>query len=202
MDGGLRQYALPATASQVLLLVLPSNDSFPSPASSFLCDSDNLSYDECIRPLGPEHHLQPDRIYFVLPASDLRRRLSAANMAALAVKASAALATPDPPSRKNIKKKKSRTRISPAVLPVNTETDHKRIKDPSAAAAAGISRSPSLRAMKSTKYSSKRARMAVRSFRLKLSTIYEGSVLDSIGCRSSRRHHLNHSSAAIPDWDF
>nr|GFB49671.1 hypothetical protein [Tanacetum cinerariifolium] len=60
----------------------PSNST-----SFFVCNSDNLSYDQHIRALDAQHELDAGQIYFVLPVSKLRDRLSASEMAALAVKA-------------------------------------------------------------------------------------------------------------------
>ncbi|KAL5211714.1 hypothetical protein ABZP36_022561 [Zizania latifolia] len=61
-------------------------------AAFFVCNSDALSFDEHPPALAHGEPLRPGELYFVLPAAMRRRRLSIADMAALAVRASAALA--------------------------------------------------------------------------------------------------------------
>lgn len=186
LNGALRQHPLPANVSHVL----EAERSSSSSSSCFVCNSDALYYDDFIPALDPDHELQADQIYFVLPASRLQKRLTASDMAALAVKASVALQNAS--SGNGVRRKKSR--ISP-VLVVNqsvplksseVDRDSEGIDDgyapkwakkaPSAnGAAGGLSRAGSVRKLQ--RYTSKRAKWAVRSFRLRLSTIYEGAVL-------------------------
>ncbi|KAM0847157.1 hypothetical protein ACQ4PT_055203 [Festuca glaucescens] len=59
----------------------------------FVCSSDALYFDEDVPALGGGELLRPGQIYFVLPAAMLGRPLSSADMAAMAVRASEALAT-------------------------------------------------------------------------------------------------------------
>ncbi|KAG0463591.1 hypothetical protein HPP92_019142 [Vanilla planifolia] len=84
IDGKLVEYS----ASFSVADVLGQNQS-----SCFLCNSDTLFYGRFIHALGREELLEPGRLYFVLPASMLQYRLTAADMAALALTASSALAT-------------------------------------------------------------------------------------------------------------
>ncbi|KAK4389975.1 hypothetical protein Sango_2060800 [Sesamum angolense] len=178
-NGELRQYFLPITVSQVLHSQNSSPDAF------FLCNSDNLYFDDYIPSLLPNDELEPAQIYFLLPTAKLQYRLAASDMAALAVKASAALEHINASNRRRNRK----TRISPVLVseedPQSNHTvnqnkisggfknDYKS-KSSSSWGVLGVSRSGSVR--KLTRYSSRRAKLAVRSFKNKLSTIYEGSV--------------------------
>ncbi|GKV33338.1 hypothetical protein SLEP1_g41861 [Rubroshorea leprosula] len=167
IHGELHEYGLPVFVSQVL----QSEGANPSSSSSngvFLCNSDQLCYDECIPALDFDKQLQPNQIYFVLPFSKLKQRISSKDMAALAVKASVAIQNA---AKKDSKRNKAR--ISP-VLPVS-QTDIEPIKIKPAPPPPVLSRSSSVRKLQ--RYTSRRAKLAVRSFRLRLSTIYEGSVL-------------------------
>lgn len=57
----------------------------------FLCSADGLELGRAVAAVAPDEELQPGQLYFVLPAAMLRRPLQAEEMAALAVRASAAL---------------------------------------------------------------------------------------------------------------
>ncbi|GER36638.1 hypothetical protein STAS_12991 [Striga asiatica] len=179
LAGELRQYPLPVTASQVLEFEALSPDSF------FVCSSDRLFFDDYVPCLDLEDELEPAEIYFVLPLSKLQHRLAAADVAELAVKASAAINAADPRGRS----KKSR------ISPVLDSPSSSRQQNPSSVESPvrghcvprgksgkfstrpelGVSRSGSVRKLQ--RYSSRRAKLAVRSFRMKLTTINEGSVL-------------------------
>ncbi|XP_077231915.1 uncharacterized protein LOC143865277 [Tasmannia lanceolata] len=104
LSGALQEFYLPVIVSQVLQL---------ETTSCFLCNSDELNYEEYIPVLDHGKQLYPGQIYFVLPIARLRYPLTASDMAALAVKASLALAQMVKKSAKGRK-----TRISP-VLDVN-----------------------------------------------------------------------------------
>lgn len=80
----------------------------------FLCDSDTLFFDACIPPMHPNSLLLQDHIYFVLPQSKLVVALTGADMAALAVKASSALALAS-------QKKKGRRKRKGGIVPVAAE---------------------------------------------------------------------------------
>ncbi|KAI3465506.1 hypothetical protein Pfo_022169 [Paulownia fortunei] len=179
VDGELRQYSLPITVSQVLQSQTSSPDSF------FLCNSDRLYFDEYIPSLDPQEELEPAQIYFLLPTTKLQYRLAASDMAALAVKASVALEQINVSNRR----RKRKTRISPVLVseedPQSNHTvnhikgsvNYYRDRSNATKSSTGlrVSRAGSMR--KLTRYSSRRAKLAVRSFKIKLTTIYEGSVL-------------------------
>ncbi|CAN6177480.1 unnamed protein product [Urochloa humidicola] len=89
-DGSLREFftaSSPVSASDVL------SNAAAADGGSFLCSSDALYFDADVPALGADELLRPGQIYFVLPAAMLGRPLSTADMAALAVRASDALAT-------------------------------------------------------------------------------------------------------------
>ncbi|KAL8514483.1 hypothetical protein ACS0TY_013553 [Phlomoides rotata] len=160
VNGELRQFPLPITVSQVL--DESSSDSDSDSDSFFLCNSDALYFDDYIPCLQSDDELVPCQVYFVLPIAKLHYRLAASDMAALAVKASVAL--------HQIRGRKNRTRISPVLVseedPQSNHTvNYTKNKTP---------RSASVRKKKLTTYSSQRAKLAVN---MKLTTIYEGSVL-------------------------
>ncbi|GKB54074.1 uncharacterized serine-rich protein-like protein [Tanacetum coccineum] len=182
--GDLRPYSTPVFVSEVLdQMEEPSNS-----ASFFVCNSDNLSYDQHIRALDAQHELDAGQIYFVLPISKLRDRLSASELAALAVKASVALNSKPSSSSKSSKgfsqqkrsnSYKKKSKISPFVVMetskinviIDEEAADRLMLDQKQQPSLGVSRSGSIRKMQ--RYSSRKARLAVRSFRLRLSTIYE-----------------------------
>ncbi|XP_075521076.1 uncharacterized protein LOC142554278 [Primulina tabacum] len=115
--------------------------------------------------------LDPDQIYFVLSMNKLKYRLAASEMAALAVKASIAL------DKVNIRRRRSKARISPVLVAEEHPQANYQIQNKVSfdSPLGVISRSGSTRKMH--RFSSRRAKLAVRSFRIRLSTIYEGSVL-------------------------
>ncbi|KAG6408186.1 hypothetical protein SASPL_131190 [Salvia splendens] len=80
-DGRLQEYPYPVKVSYVL----QKNPAF------FICNSDEMDFDNVVSAVSDDDELQPGQIYFALPLSKLSRRLQADEMAALAVKASSAL---------------------------------------------------------------------------------------------------------------
>ncbi|KAL2242343.1 uncharacterized protein LOC105158850 [Sesamum indicum] len=175
VNGELRQYPLPITVSQVL------HFEAGSPGSFFVCSSDGLYFDDYIPSLDAEDELESAQIYFVLPVAKLQHRLAAADMAALAVKASAALTASD-------RRRSRKARISPVLAAEEDPQSNHQIlnkisplsgksgsKGSSSSSGLGISRSGSMRKLQ--RNSSRRAKLAVRSFKLRLTTINEGSVL-------------------------
>jgi hypothetical protein len=58
----------------------------------FLCSADGLDLGGAVAAVALDEELQPGQLYFVLPAAMRRRLLQAEEMAALAIRASAALA--------------------------------------------------------------------------------------------------------------
>jgi hypothetical protein len=91
LDGSVAQFAPPVTAQEALAAT--ASGAQPSSSSRFLCCSDALDFDAPVSALAAHDALQPGQLYFALPASMLGRPLSAQGMAALAVKACAALGT-------------------------------------------------------------------------------------------------------------
>ncbi|CAL9078049.1 unnamed protein product [Musa hybrid cultivar] len=81
-DGGLREYTRPVTALRVL-----GKDA----ARFFVCDADGMEFEGLVSAVGAHEELRPGQLYFVLPRKMLSRPLHAEELAALAVKASAAL---------------------------------------------------------------------------------------------------------------
>ncbi|XP_018843086.1 uncharacterized protein LOC109007735 [Juglans regia] len=196
VNGVLREYPVPVTVSQVLETEKSSSSSSSSSSSCFVCNSDRLYYDDYIPALDGAEELQANQIYFVLPASKLKQPLTASDMAALAVKASVALQN----TSKNNGHRRKKARISPVIMvkqsvsfestKINLDYDgtedrfgygygpRSQKKTPVSDAKPGVrglSRAGSVRRLQ--RYTSTRAKMAVRSFRLRLSTIYEGTVL-------------------------
>ncbi|KAM3711131.1 hypothetical protein ACJW31_01G084100 [Castanea mollissima] len=182
-NGILREYPVPINVSQLL----ESEDCLCS--SYFVCNSDRLYYEDYIPVLDLNVELEADQIYFVLPVSKLQQRLTASDMAALAVKASVAIQNAS--TKDGYRRKKSR--ISPVLL-VNrsassenyskindygfeyNSTVNKPLVDAKTLGVAGagkLSRAGSVRKLQ--RFTSKRAKLAVRSFRLRLSTIHEGT---------------------------
>ncbi|KAF3331219.1 hypothetical protein FCM35_KLT04573 [Carex littledalei] len=79
IDGSLIEYSVPTNVSQVL---------DKEYSTSFLCNSDELYFDERIPELGYDHELvELGQIYFMLPRSMLDQPVTRDDMAALAVKA-------------------------------------------------------------------------------------------------------------------
>ncbi|XP_051212513.1 uncharacterized protein [Lolium perenne] len=85
--GELREYPPRATAAQVL------QESVEAGGGWFLCDcdADAMGFEGAVSAVGGAEELRPGQIYFVLPAEAGRNGLGREDMAALAVKASAAL---------------------------------------------------------------------------------------------------------------
>ncbi|XP_057793259.1 uncharacterized protein LOC131009872 [Salvia miltiorrhiza] len=168
ITGELRLFSLPITASQALQSLNLSPNSF------FICNSDRLYFDDFIPPLAHDDLLDAAQIYFVLPAARLQYRLAASDMGALAVKASLAL--------DQIGRRKKKARISPTWTAVEDPQSNHTVNyrksfvsddggSSKSSATPRVSRSTSLR--KLSRYSSRRAMQAVRSFKIKLSTINE-----------------------------
>ena len=185
VNGDLREYNVPVLASQVL--EAESSAAAAASSSYFICDSDSLHYDDFIPAVKSEEPLHAEQIYFVLPISKRRNRLTAPDMAALAVKASVAIQN----SVGKESRRRKKVRISPIMMltqPNDNAVNGKASESTTVRkgrpllnktapfkASSGYNRSGSVRNLK--KYTSKRAKLAVRSFRLKLSTIYEGTVV-------------------------
>ena len=112
-DGSLKELPAPCPLAAVSdVLGLDGDDTLV--ASSFVCNADALYFNEHPPALAPGDVLRPGQMYFVLPADLLGRPLSADDMAALAVRASAALVSSGKPQqRRRCGKTKKAVRIMP-----------------------------------------------------------------------------------------
>lgn len=124
LDGSMAQFAAPVTAHDALASI--TTEGRASSPARFLCCSDELDFDAPVRAVGPRDALRPGQLYFALPLSMLGRPLSAQDMAALAVKACAALGTspvvvvagvPSPDSNRAQQRRRGTTgRVAPVVV--------------------------------------------------------------------------------------
>ncbi|EOX91247.1 hypothetical protein QUC31_003011 [Theobroma cacao] len=80
-DGRLQEFPYPVKASYVL----------QRNPMCFICNSDEMDFDDVASAIQEDEELQPGQLYFALPLSWLQHPLQAEEMAALAVKASSAL---------------------------------------------------------------------------------------------------------------
>ncbi|XP_009759929.1 uncharacterized protein LOC107828775 [Nicotiana tabacum] len=80
-DGRLQEFPYPVKASFLL----------QRDPTIFICNSDEMEFGDVVSAISADEELQPGQLYFALPLSNLKRRLKAEEMAALAVKASSAL---------------------------------------------------------------------------------------------------------------
>ncbi|XP_052171627.1 uncharacterized protein LOC127787601 [Diospyros lotus] len=81
-DGELQEFSSPVKVSDVV----------QQNPGSFLCNSDQMDFNDFVSSLDDDEELQPGQLYFALPLRWLSRPLLAEDMASLAVKASLALA--------------------------------------------------------------------------------------------------------------
>ncbi|KAJ1419083.1 hypothetical protein SESBI_15351 [Sesbania bispinosa] len=80
-DGRLQEFSYPVKVSYLL-------QEYPT---CFICNSDEMDFDDVVTAVDEDQVLQPGQLYFALPLNRLRHPLQAQEMAALAVKASSAL---------------------------------------------------------------------------------------------------------------
>ncbi|KAM0032174.1 hypothetical protein Hdeb2414_s0016g00472151 [Helianthus debilis subsp. tardiflorus] len=80
-DGRLQEFSYPVKVSYVL----------QNNPSTFICNSDEMEFDDVLSAVSADEELQLGQLYFALPLSRLRHPLQPEEMAALAVKASSAL---------------------------------------------------------------------------------------------------------------
>ncbi|KAJ8567206.1 hypothetical protein K7X08_019414 [Anisodus acutangulus] len=80
-DGRLQEFPYPVKASYLL----------QKDPTIFICNSDEMDFGNVVSAISADEELQPGQLYFALPLSNLKRKLKAEEMAALAVKASSAL---------------------------------------------------------------------------------------------------------------
>lgn len=81
-DGEFQEFSYPVKVSYLLL----------KHPTCFICNSDEMDFDDVVTAMDEDEVLQPGQLYFALPLSRLKRPMQADEMAALAVKASSALA--------------------------------------------------------------------------------------------------------------
>ncbi|XP_023003596.1 uncharacterized protein LOC111497150 [Cucurbita maxima] len=80
-DGTLQEFSYPVKVSYIL----------QKNPSCFICNSDEMDFDDALSAISDEEELQLGQLYFALPLSRLKQPLQAEEMAALAVKANSAL---------------------------------------------------------------------------------------------------------------
>ncbi|KAJ4891063.1 hypothetical protein Rs2_30811 [Raphanus sativus] len=80
-DGTLQEFSAPFKVWQIL----------QKHPSSFVCNSDEMDFDDAVSAVSGDEELRSGQLYFVLPLTWLNHPLMAEEMAALAVKASSAL---------------------------------------------------------------------------------------------------------------
>ncbi|KAL0412513.1 UNVERIFIED_CONTAM: hypothetical protein Sradi_1453000 [Sesamum radiatum] len=83
LDGQLQEFSWPVRVSSLL----------HSNSGCFICSSEEMELDEFAAAMGGDEVLQPGELYFELPLDRRNRRLQVEDMAALVLKASAALAS-------------------------------------------------------------------------------------------------------------
>ncbi|CAN8251350.1 unnamed protein product [Cochlearia groenlandica] len=81
MDGTLQELSSPIKVWQIL----------QKNPSCFLCNSDEMDFDDSVSAVSGNDNIRPGQLYFVLPLTWLNHPLRPEEMAALAVKASTAL---------------------------------------------------------------------------------------------------------------
>jgi hypothetical protein len=130
-SGEMREYPRPTTAARVL------EDATTSDGNSedwFLCDADGMGFDGAVPAVRDAEPLRAGQIYFVLPATARRRGLRREEVAALAVRASAALS-----SRASAPGKRRRGAVvAPLVFAPPSEEDERAAAACKAAAAPPV----------------------------------------------------------------
>ena len=84
-DGRLHEYSYPVRVSHALQRATDEANYY------FLCNSDDMEFDDVVSAVEDDEELQPGQVYFALPMGLLNKPLLPEEMAALAVKASAAM---------------------------------------------------------------------------------------------------------------
>ncbi|KAI3695554.1 hypothetical protein L1987_78551 [Smallanthus sonchifolius] len=87
LDGQLREFSSPMK----VFLVAPPLNYLTNDVCSFICNADEMDFDNYVTAMSGEEELRPGQLYFELPASWLNRRLTTEDMASMAVKAGKAL---------------------------------------------------------------------------------------------------------------
>uniref|UniRef100_A0ACD5UYJ7 Uncharacterized protein n=1 Tax=Avena sativa TaxID=4498 RepID=A0ACD5UYJ7_AVESA len=118
-SGELREYPRHTTAAEALEGCLAEED-----AGWFLCDADAMRLEGPVPAVGAGEELRPGQIYFVLPSEAGRNGLPVEDIAALAVKASAALVNRDNATASGTGGRRRRARsVSPLVFAPPREDD-------------------------------------------------------------------------------
>ncbi|KAJ4812456.1 HTH-type transcriptional regulator [Rhynchospora pubera] len=112
-DGSLREFSWPVRPAYIL-----GKDE----QASFVCDSDTMEIDQIVTATAADKELRLGQIYFVLPRSMLNRPLKAEEMAALAVRASGALA------KVSGSKKGHKGTVAPLVFEIEEEIKEEKKK--------------------------------------------------------------------------
>ncbi|CAM0876131.1 unnamed protein product [Alopecurus aequalis] len=86
-DGELQRFPGGTRASHALKAAAAAGGA----GACFLCSADGLELGGAVAAVAPDEELQPEQLYFVLPAAMRRRPLQAEEMAGLAIRASGAL---------------------------------------------------------------------------------------------------------------
>lgn len=133
-DGRLQEFSYPVKVSHVL-------QEYPT---CFICNSDEMDFDDVVTAVDEDQLLQPGQLYFALPLSLLRHPLQPHEMAALAVKASSALMKSSAADKCGCRRKQilfsgeyDSMRVSPAIAASAGGTVHRSRRGRTATAAAG-----------------------------------------------------------------
>ncbi|KAL7590956.1 hypothetical protein Lser_V15G34552 [Lactuca serriola] len=87
LDGQLEEFSSPMK----VFLLTPPLENLGYDQGSFICNADEMNFDGYVTAMAGEEELRPSQLYFQLPSSWLKRRLTAEDMASMAVKAGKAL---------------------------------------------------------------------------------------------------------------
>ncbi|CAI9276830.1 unnamed protein product [Lactuca saligna] len=83
---------LPDGSLQEFSYAVKVSDALHKNPDTFICNSDDMEFDDIVSAIKDDDELQPGQLYFALPLKRLKYPLQPEEMAALAVKAAAALA--------------------------------------------------------------------------------------------------------------
>ncbi|CAL4889463.1 unnamed protein product [Urochloa decumbens] len=124
-NGSLKELPAPSPLGVAIsdVLSLDAGGDTAAASSFFVCNTDVLYFNEHPPALASGDLLQPGQMYFVLPAELLGRPLSAADMAALAVRASAALASSSGDKPRRRRGGKSKKKAVGRVMPVHEDAE-------------------------------------------------------------------------------
>ncbi|KAJ4747897.1 HTH-type transcriptional regulator [Rhynchospora pubera] len=172
-DGSLRELTGPVSASDPIVNARETH---------FLCNSDTLYFDSEITPVSPTELLQPGQLYFMLPVSMQGNALSGIDMAALAVKASSALAQTNSSSnsRRRTGGGARRVRVAPDLVQLDENRDgsknaklNQRINEDTVMVTGTRSSVAATASVKAAKKSRTRGKKGTMALRRQLSIIME-----------------------------